>query len=287
MADSPYVVTVTTANFEQVVLEGSRKQPVLVDFWADWCAPCRQLMPILAKLADEFRGAFILAKIDTEAEQALAAHFGIRSLPTVQIFKDSRPVDQFMGALPEGQVREFLLRHIERETDRLLARVEHELAAGNLAAASKLIDKARAEDPDDDRLFIAEVRLKAAQGDTAGAGEMLERVPLSLAADPQIAALRGQLGFAAALLEAPSAAECAARLETDPNDSDARYKLALHQVIAGDYHSGLENLLTLMQKDRAYGDDAARKGMLIVFDLLGGDGELVSAYRAKLARSLY
>ena len=287
MADSPYVVTVTTANFEQVVLEGSRKQPVLVDFWADWCAPCRQLMPILAKLADEFRGAFIVAKIDTEAEQALAAHFGIRSLPTVQMFKDSRPVDQFMGALPEGQVREFLLRHIERETDRLLARVEHELAAGNLAAAGKLIDEARVEDPDDDRLFIAEVRLKAAQGNTTGAAEMLERVPLSLAADPQIAALRGQLGFAAALAEAPSAAECAARLEADPDDSDARYKLALHQVVAGDYSSGLDNLLTLMQKDRAYGDDAARKGMLIVFDLLGGDGELVSAYRAKLARSLY
>jgi putative thioredoxin len=285
MAESPHVVDVTESNFEQVVIAGSRQRPVLVDFWADWCAPCRQLMPMLARLADEFAGAFLLAKVDTEAEQALAAAFGIRSLPTVQLFKDGRPVDQFMGALPEGQVREFLARHVENETDRRIATAVEQMMRGDLLDAESLLAEVRAEDPQNKGLFIAEVKLALAKGDEAAASDLLEHTPIELVSDPEIAQLRGQLAFASAA-SSTTRNDCEARLAADASDSEARYGLAAHQVLAGEYQAALENLLALMRRDRSYGDDAARKGMLMVFDLLGDD-PLVANYRAKLSRLLY
>ena len=147
MADSAFVVTLNAGNFRQVVIEGSFQRPVLVDFWADWCAPCRALMPVLAKLAEAYDGKFLLGKLDTEAERDLAAQFGIRSLPTVQLFKGGKPVDQFMGALPEAQVRAFLDRHLPREADLLVARAEALIGTGNLIDAAALIAQARASEP--------------------------------------------------------------------------------------------------------------------------------------------
>ena len=287
MADSPYIVTLTAANFDSVVIDGSFDRPVLVDFWADWCAPCRMLMPILAKLVEEYGGKFILAKLNTEEEQALAAQFGIRSLPTVQLFKEGRPVDQFMGALPETQIREFLDRHIARASDGLLAQAQGLMAAGDLDRARGLIQRARKEDPANPRTSLVEVQLTAAQGDVAEAQAQLERLPIELAHDPEVVALRGQLQFAAALAGAPEAAILRARLESDPNDSEARYQLAAQRVVAGDYEAALELLLELMKRDRAYGDDAGRKGMLAVYDLLGGAGDLVTRYRARMMNALY
>lgn len=228
----------------------------------------------------------MLAKVDTEAEQALAAQAGIRSLPTVQLFKEVQVVDQFMGALPEGQIREFLSRHLSRASDRLLDQARQAMAAGDLSAAAALIERAQHEDPDNRRVFIAQVQLQAAEGDAEGALALLEHTPLELATDPELAALRGRLAFSAALTDAPSAEALAAQLEANPNDSAARYQLAAHQVLAGDHEAALEHLLTLLKRDRQYGDDAARKGMVAIFDLLGG-GELVSRYRAKMLSSLY
>lgn len=287
MADSAFIAAVTAADFEKIVIQGSFERPVLVDFWADWCAPCRQLMPILSRLAEEFRGQFFLAKVDTEAEQALAAQFGIRSLPTVQLFKDGAPVDQFMGALPEAQIRDFLARHISRASDRLIDQAQQAMANGDLDAAAALVARAEQDDPENSRLFVARVQLKAAEGDIAGAQVLLEHTPLDLAADPELAALKGSLAFSAAVQEAPSAEELEATLAANPNDSEARYRLAARQVLAGDHEAALESLLTLLKRDRQYGDDAARKGMLAIFDLLGGTGELVSRYRAKMLSSLY
>jgi len=287
VADSPYIVTLTAANFESVVIDGSFDRPVVVDFWADWCAPCRMLMPILAKLADEYRGRFILAKLNTEEERSLAAQFGIRSLPTVQLFRDGRPVDQFMGALPESEVRAFIERHLPRASDGLLAQAQGMLAAGDFKRARDLIERARAEDPENPRVALADVQLAAAEGRSEEAQAAIERLPLELANDPEVMALRGQLQFAAALAGAPTASELEQRLAADPKDSEARYQLAAHRVMQGDYESALDLLLELVRRDRAYGDDAARKGMVAVFDLLGGSGDLVSRYRARMMNALY
>lgn len=287
MNDSAHIANVTAADFEAVVLQGSFERPVLVDFWADWCAPCRQLMPILSRLAEEFNGQFLLAKVDTESEQALAAQFGIRSLPTVQLFKDGQPVDQFMGALPEGQIREFLARHVSRASDLLLGRAREAMLGGDLTAASALIEQAEREDPENKRVFVAQVQLKAAEGDAEGALALLEHTPLELADDAELAALRGRLAFGAAVADAPPAEQLEATLSANPDDSAARYQLASHQVLSGDNEAALENLLTLLRRDRQYGDDAARKGMISIFDLLGSDDPLVRTYRAKMLSSLY
>lgn len=287
MADSPNVITATALNFQTDVLEASFQRPVLIDFWADWCAPCRMLMPVLAKLAGDYGGRFLLAKVNTEEERELAAQFGIRSLPTVMLLKDGRPVDQFMGALPEGQVREFLDRHLPRESDKLLLHVDALLAAGEIDRAESFVAKAREIDPDNSRVHLADVRLRAARGDVAGAQELLDRLPLDLIDDPQVPLLRGQITFAATLAEAPPEAELAARLAADPGDSAARYGLAAYRVARGDHAGALDELFALLKKDRSWNDDAARKGMVMIFDMLGGQGDLVSRYRAKMLNALY
>jgi putative thioredoxin len=287
MADSPHLVAVTAQNFRQVVIEGSYERPVLVDFWADWCAPCRALMPVLAKLAEEYRGRLLVAKLNTEEEQALAAQMGIRSLPTVQLYRDGRPVDQFMGALPEAQVRAFLEPYLPRESDGLLEQIGDRLMVGDLAGAQAALDLARAKEPDNPRLFLVQVQIQAASGDTQGAEALLERVPLELAKDPEVLALRGQLRFANLAAGAPSVDELAARLAANPKDSEASFLLAARQAATGDFATALASLLALLKRDRAYGDDAARKTMILIFDLLGGEDPLVTAYRGKMLSALY
>jgi putative thioredoxin len=287
MADSPHLVAVTAQNFRQVVIEGSYERPVLVDFWADWCAPCRALMPVLAKLAEEYGGRLLVAKLNTEEEQALAAQMGIRSLPTVQLYRDGRPVDQFMGALPEAQVRAFLEPYLPRESDGLLEQIGDRLMVGDLAGAQAALDLARAKEPDNPRLYLVQVQIQAASGDTQGAEALLERVPPELAKDPEVLALRGQLRFANLAAGAPSEAELAARLVANPKDSEASFLLAARQAATGDFATALASLLALLKRDRAYGDDAARKTMILIFDLLGGEDPLVTAYRGKMLSTLY
>jgi putative thioredoxin len=287
MADSPHLVAVTAQNFRQVVIEGSYERPVLVDFWADWCAPCRALMPVLAKLAEEYGGRLLVAKLNTEEEQALAAQMGIRSLPTVQLYRDGRPVDQFMGALPEAQVRAFLEPYLPRESDGLLEQIGDRLMVGDLAGAQAALDLARAKEPDNPRLYLVQVQIQAASGDTQGAEALLERVPPELAKDPEVLALRGQLRFANLAAGAPSEAELAARLVANPKDSEASFLLAARQAATGDFATALASLLALLKRDRAYGDDAARKTMILIFDLLGGEDPLVTAYRGKMLSALY
>jgi putative thioredoxin len=287
MADSQYVVAVTAESFHQVVIDGSRDRLVLVDFWADWCAPCRALMPVLSSLADAYRGKLIIAKVNTEEERELAAEHGIRSLPTVQLFKDGRPVDQFMGALPEGQVRAFLERHLPRESDDLLARARALASTGDLKGASDLVAKAREADPENARIRLTEAGIAAASGNIQEAQTILDGLPMDLADDPEVTILRGQLLFAGLCADSPPESELTARLEANPADSEARYRLAARMVDRGDYEAALQQLLDLMKRDRTFEDDAARKAMLALFAMLDEEGDLVKRYRNRMSSALY
>ena len=285
MADSPFIVDVTRENYAQV-MEASFQVPVLVDFWASWCQPCQVLMPVLAKLADEYQGKFLLGKLNTEEQQEIAAQFGIRSIPNVKLFRNGQPVDEFLGALPEKAVREFIDRHVGRESDATVQQAREQLAAGDAASAIALLNAAREADPDNPRATLALAEAQAATGDVAAAETTLDSLPVSERDKPEAAALRSRLFFESQLAEARAADELEARLEADPDDCEALYQLALRKVVGQDYDAAVELLLQLMKKDRGFGDDAGRNTLLKVFELLGDDPR-VSQYRRRMASLLH
>jgi putative thioredoxin len=285
MAETPFIIDVTRENYQEV-MEASFKVPVLIDFWASWCQPCQVLMPILAKLAEEYQGKFLLGKLNTEEEQEIAAQFGIRSIPNVKLFRNGQPVDEFMGALPERAVREFLDRHVARESDASVQQARERLAAGDADAAIALLSAARETDPDNPRVAVALAGAQAAAGDVAAAEATLDGLPANEQVKPEVAALRSHLYFEGRVAGAPAATELEARLAADPGDHEARFQLALRKVVEQDYDTAMELLLELMKKDRGFGDDAGRNTLLKVFELLGDDPR-VNQYRRRMASLLY
>ncbi|RMG38856.1 MAG: thioredoxin [Gammaproteobacteria bacterium] len=279
MSNSPFVQEVTRNNFQQVIIEGSRQQPVLVDFWASWCQPCQMLMPILAKLAEEYQGRFVLAKVNTEQEQEIAAQFGIRSIPDVRLFKDGQEVDGFTGALPESAIREFLDKHLPRPSDPLVEQALQAISSGEPEKGIELLKQAQASDPANPRLPVALAQAHMVAGDWEAAKAALDSLPPKEQDHPEVVQLRAQLHFAS---EAPPANELPAlesRLQQDESDSEARYRLAMGLVLQQRFEEAIEHLLNLMARDRQYGDDAARKALLRLFDMLGDDPLVADARR--------
>lgn len=287
MADSSFIFDVTVENFQQVVLQTSMERPVLVDFWAEWCNPCKSLMPTLAKLADEYQGKFILAKVNTEEQQQLAAHFGIRSIPCCKLFIRGEMVDEFMGALPEPEIRSFIDKHIPRESDGLLAQAEQLLLQGDADNAGALIQQAAQADPGSPRVMLANARYLATVGKLDEAKQQLDALPEEEKSNPEVSAMLARLEFDNANADSPPPEELERRLQENPDDSEARHQLASHKIMQNDLEGALELLLVLMQKDREYGDDLARKDMLRIFDMLGGQGELVKRYRNRMFNFLH
>jgi putative thioredoxin len=286
MADSPFIYDIDESNYEQIVIQGSHQVPVLVDFWASWCQPCQMLMPLLARLVEEFQGRFILAKIDTEAQQAIAAQFGIRSIPTVKLFKDGQAVDEFAGALPEGEIRAFLDRHLPRPSDNIVVQAQERLLAGDAAGAIELLQQALAADPSNPRITVAIAQAQAAGGDFDAAESALDSLTIEQQAEPDVQRLRGRLFFDRIAASGETAESLAQRLQDSADDSDARYHLAAHRIMQGDLDQAAEDLLLLMRKDRGYGDDAARDALLKLFDLLGDD-PAATRYRARMFNLLH
>lgn len=287
MSDSPYEFEVNADNFSQIVIENSYRVPVLVDFWADWCAPCRVLMPVLAKLASEFRGQLLIAKVNTEEQREIATQYQIRSLPTVKLFRNGEVTDEFMGALPENAIREFVDRYVERESDKLRLQAVASHQAGDSENAVTVLQEAIAEDPNNYRLHLELLRVFLDTNRFREAQETLKALPATQRTSPEFAEIGNRLQFAVIADGAPDTSELEQAIEADPADSEARYQLSAIRVLAGDFEAALEQLVQIMRRDRAFRDDAARKGMIAVFDLLGGQGPLVSRYRGLMSSALH
>ncbi len=275
------VSAATDASFEVAVLERSRTVPVLVDFWATWCGPCRALGPVLEKLAGAYGERVAVVKVDTDANQGVARRYGIRSIPAVKLFRDGVVVDEFVGALPEKQVRAFLDRHCP-DADTLAVRaVEAALAAGDVDGAIAHAAALAAREPAHPRTFLVQARIALALGDLTTAGELLDGIPLAAAEFEPAQTLATFLEHAAH--GAAGIAATAAAASARPEDAAAHYAHGCALAAAGRHREALAALLTSVERDRRWQAEAARKAMLAVFGVVGVREPLSDEYRTKLA----
>jgi putative thioredoxin len=282
-AQAEHVVDVTSGSFAEVVIEGSRRRPVVVDFWAPWCGPCRALGPVLEKLAAEFGGRFLLAKVNSDEEPDLSARFGVRGIPDVKAFVDGRVVDEFSGALPEGRVRVFLEGVAPSLAEPLRLEAAAMREAGDLAGALARLQEALGVDAtheatllDRADLLIEMKRVTEAQAIVDGIGDRARNAA-------RVTRLQARLAFAAGGGDAEALAR---RVAGDPGDLAARLELANALAGAGDHATALDHALEVVRRDRAFGDDAGRRTMLRIFELLGPDSDLARRYRRELAAAI-
>jgi len=297
MADSPHIIALDEENFMEVVVEGSVNQPVLVDFWADWCGPCKTLMPILEKLAVEYNGAFVLAKLNTEAHQGIAQQLGIRSLPTVKLFNQQQLVDEFMGALPEAEVRTFLEKHnivpvgdaaAEDEAPPVNDAVNQAMALyeqGQVEEAKAHLKAAQAQDPADGEILLALGQVCVSTGDLETAASCIDALPEDQKNSASANRLSGTLELAKEADTSKSVQTLQQELESQPDNSEIRYQLSIATALSGDVQTGMDGLLELVHKDPGFNDGAPRKQLLSLFNVLGDD-PLAGQYRRKLATLL-
>lgn len=285
MSDTSYLYDVTVDDFDARVLDASRDVPVLVDFWASWCAPCRALAPVLERLADSYQGKIHVARVNSDEQQVLAAQYGVRSLPTVKIFRNGAVVDEFVGAQPEAVIREILGRHVERPADKLRNAARAALRVGHRDEARQLLQQVVASAPDDQAAKLELVELYLESGELEQAGELLRSLPAGTPTQ-ETRALLARLRFLRIAAIAPDPALLAQRIAIDPADLTARQELGARLMVDQDYAAGMEQFLEIMRRDRRFEDDAGRQHLIAAFDLLG-QNELANAFRRRMAALLY
>lgn len=286
MSDLPHVFDVTTDAFEADVLQKSMQVPVLIDFWATWCGPCKTLGPILEKLAGEYNGAFELARVDVDKEQEIAAAFQIRSVPTVFLVKGGQIADGFPGALPEGQLREFLKQHgIEPAAAPAETETVDEAPLDPQAEVARLREAIAAEpDKAELKLDLALALLK-----TGGIGEaeaLIEALPANLATDDRAVRAKARLGFAAALKDAPAIEALQASVAADPTDLHARHLLGVRLLLDGSDEAALEQFIEMLRIDRGFENGLPRKALIDAFRVVE-DEDLVGKYRRRMSSLLF
>ncbi len=286
MADSPHIIDVTTDNFERDVIERSAEVPVVVDFWAAWCGPCRQLAPLLEGLAGEFDGKFVLAKVDIEAEQQLAAAFGVQSIPHVVALRDKQLVDQFMGLLPEAQLREWLNRVLPSPADELV-KAAAALEATDPAAAEAKLREALILSPELPFAKIALARVLHAQGQSTEAGELIVSLAARGFLEPEAERLKSLLEIEATALASGGIEAAQQAAEAKPADLSLQIPVADALAADGQYQAALEVCLNVIHLDKSGAGVKAKETMLNILNLLDAGSDLASVYRRKLATALY
>jgi putative thioredoxin len=280
----------TTKDFLRDVVEASREVPVLVDFWAPWCGPCRQLTPILEKAVRAAKGAVRLVKLNIDEHPQIPGQMGVQSIPAVFAFQDGRPVDGFMGALPESRVNDFIARLIgdsAGDTAADLEAAEAALSAGDVNSAAQLFGEVLQKDRENAQALAGLAKCYIKTGDLGRAEQTLALVPPAKADSAPVASARAALELARKAPAAGDIEALRAKLAADPKDPQARFDLALALNAKGDRSGALDELLALVAKNRSWNDDAARKQLLQLFDAWGPADLSTIAGRQRLSSLLF
>jgi putative thioredoxin len=283
---SSFIVNIDESNAARLLIDESHNRPVVVDFWADWCEPCKVLMPILEKIATEYQGAFLLAKVNADEQQMIAQQFGVRSLPTVMVVQDGQPVDGFAGAQPEAQVRQMLAKYLPKPWDGLLRMAREAIAAGDFSGALTPLRQAWEDSGRLHEITIdyAQALIECLRLDEAEA--VLGGVRL---ADQDAAweQLQAQLEIKREAAKSPEIEALEQRLAADPDDLDVRHQLAVQFTNAGQFKEGMEHFITILRRDLNHGDGATKKLLLDTLASLGKGDPLAAEYQRKLYSLLY